>query len=69
MSEKEEVVMIDAADCTANLSVPCIICGAFVDLNERESESVLHGHRPVKVCHECKGAVMFIKRKMMQAGL
>lgn len=69
MSEKEEVVMIDAADGTANLSVPCIICGVFVDLNERESESVLHGHRPVKVCYGCKNAVLFIKQQMMQAGL
>lgn len=49
-------------------AVPCIICGTFVDLNDRERQSLEIGHyRPVKVCKECKDAMAFIKLAMKNA--
>lgn len=69
MSKNEGTELVKRADNTASVSVPCIICGSFVDLNERETRAVLNGQRPAKVCSGCKGAVMFIKQQMMQAGL
>ena len=63
MNENEETVLLEPA------AVPCIICGEFVKLNERETRSVLNGTRPAKVCHGCKDAVIFIKKKMMETGL
>ena len=46
------------------MAVPCIICGQFVVLNERETQLVEHGHSIVKACRECKDAVAFMKAIM-----
>lgn len=44
--------------------VPCLLCGTFIELNDRESFSLLAGIVPVKVCRECKLAVAFAKEWM-----
>lgn len=68
-NEKEGTTMAVKDAGVARMAVPCMICGAFVELNERESRSVEFGHRPVKVCPGCKNAVMFIRQQMTEAGL
>ena len=65
----EETIIPDPAKTRSGMSVPCIICGEFVGLNDREAMSVLSGNRPAKVCQGCKDAVIFIKQKMIEAGL
>ena len=45
-------------------AMPCILCGAFTKLNDREKNLLLAGMRPVKVCQECRAAVAFAKRTM-----
>lgn len=60
--EKESTATVDCAPVESTPAVPCVICGAFVDLNERERGSLLVGHVPTKVCKECKMAVAFTKK-------
>lgn len=55
---------IKAETDKTKLSVPCIICGTFVELNEREHDLLLIGKVPTKVCRECKDAVAFAKLAM-----
>lgn len=43
---------------------PCIICGTFTQLNERETGMIRNGSFVVKVCKECKEAVAFAKLAM-----
>lgn len=62
--EKESTLNIRHAPVDSTPAVPCVICGAFVDLNERERGSLLVGHVPTKVCKECKMAVLFAKEAM-----
>ena len=62
--EKESTATVDCAPVEIAPAVPCVICGAFVDLNERERGSLLVGHVPTKVCKECKMAVAFMKNVM-----
>lgn len=47
------------------IHIPCMICGTFVKLNERESTMLMTGnYRPYKICKECKDAVAFAKNAM-----
>lgn len=62
--EKESTLTVGPAPVDSTPAVPCVICGAFVDLNERERGSLLVGHVPTKVCKECKMAVAFMKNVM-----
>ena len=62
--EKESTLTVESAPMESTPAVPCVICGAFVDLNERERGSLLVGHVPTKVCKECKMAVAFMKNVM-----
>lgn len=50
------------------LSIPCLLCGSFTDLTEREADLVLHGSRVVKVCKDCKAAVAYAKKQMENNG-
>lgn len=45
-------------------TMPCILCGTFTRLTEREQAVVAAGHTPVKVCKECKSAIAYVKKKM-----
>ena len=62
--EKESTLNVGPAPVKSTPAAPCVICGAFVDLNERECCSLLLGHVPTKVCKECKMAVAFVKNVM-----
>ena len=62
--EKESTLNVGPAPVETAPAVPCVICGAFVDLNERERCNLLVGHVPTKVCKECKMAVAFMKNVM-----
>lgn len=62
--EKESTLNVGPAPVESTPAVPCVICGAFVDLNERERGSLLAGRIPTKVCKECKMAVLFAKEAM-----
>ena len=62
--EKESTLTVGPEPVDSTPAVPCVICGAFVDLNERERCSLLVGHIPTKVCKECKMAVLFAKEAM-----
>ena len=62
--EKESTLNVGPATAEPAPAVPCVICGAFVDLNERERCGLLVGHIPTKVCKECKMAVLFAKEAM-----
>ena len=45
--------------------IPCMICGTFVELNERECAMLMTGnYRPYKICKDCKDAVAFAKNAM-----
>lgn len=50
------------------MAVPCILCGTFTDLTEREADMVVHGSRIVKVCRECKASVAWAKEQMKNSG-
>ena len=46
------------------VSIPCMICGTFTELTQREMER-LDGNLPsAKICKECKAAVAYAKRMM-----
>ena len=46
-------------------SMPCILCGAMVKLNDRETERLQHENStPVKVCKACRQAIAYIKDRM-----
>ena len=52
----------------ADMCVPCLICGTFTNLNEREIAAICFGKYPIKVCRECKRAVAFAKEQMKNNG-
>lgn len=45
------------------LGVFCIICGESVELTKNEELAVMWGHSPIKVCNECRKAILRMRRK------
>jgi hypothetical protein len=66
--EKESTATVECKPVDHEIAVPCVICGTFVSLNERERCNLLIGHVNTKVCKECKAAVAFAKKMMQSNG-
>lgn len=45
----------------ARLGVLCIICRESVELTENEELAVLWGYSPIKVCNECRKAILHLR--------
>lgn len=43
------------------LGVFCIICGESAELTKNEELALLWGHSPIKVCNECRKAILRLR--------
>ena len=53
--------IIDITNNDSRLGVLCLICNESVDLTEDEEISIIFGHTPVKICNECRKAILRLR--------
>lgn len=64
-----KTITIDKEVSKGRIGVACIVCGETVLLNEHEVLALKHRHNvDVKVCDECKKAILYIRDKLSTAG-